>query len=106
MRSRDCGLVYIHPWDASFLERTIRIPWFREEVMRDTRVTVVGLGNIGSQHLIALCGLGIGEIVLIDKDVVEFINLQRQIVYSQEDLNRPKVDAAADFVKRPTGSLR
>lgn len=88
-----------------FLDRTIKIPWFREEMMRDTRVTVVGLGNIGSQLLIALCGLGIGEVTLIDKDIVEFTNLQRQTVYSYKDLNRPKVDAAVDFVKRRYSAL-
>ncbi|WP_290901002.1 ThiF family adenylyltransferase, partial [Ferroglobus sp.] len=83
-----------------FLDRAIRIPWFREERMRELTVTVVGIGNIGSQLVIALCSLGIGGAYLLDKDIVEYTNLQRQIVYGKEDIGRPKADAAADFVKK------
>ena len=83
-----------------FLDRAIRIPWFREERMRELTVTVVGIGNIGSQLVIALCSLGIGRAYLLDKDIVEYTNLQRQIVYGKEDIGRPKADAAADFVKK------
>ncbi len=82
-----------------FLDRTLRIPWFDRERMKETNVTVVGAGNIGSQLLLALYGLGLRRIVIIDHDVVELSNVQRQVVYSERDVGRPKVHVAVDFLR-------
>ena len=70
-----------------FLDRTLRIPWFDRSKMKRLTVTVIGAGNTGSQLLAALHGLGLGRIHIIDRDVVELSNVQRQILYTEKDLS-------------------
>lgn len=62
-------------------------------------VVLVGCGGIGSPALQYLAAAGIGRLTLIDDDVVEASNLQRQTIFSQSDLGRGKADAAADWVR-------
>ncbi|RLI76519.1 hypothetical protein DRP04_12595 [Archaeoglobales archaeon] len=81
-----------------FLDRTLRIPWFDRKKMKDISVTVIGAGNTGSQLLLAIYGLGLKRIFIVDKDVVELSNIQRQFIYSERDLGRPKAEAARDFL--------
>ncbi len=81
-----------------FLDRTLRIPWFDYEKMKKMRIGVIGTGNTGSYVAVMLYGLGPRELWLIDKDVVELSNIQRQFMYSEKDIDRPKVEAARDFL--------
>lgn len=59
------------------------------------RVAVVGAGGIGSPVLLALAAAGIGSITVIDDDVVELTNLQRQLAHRLEDVGTPKTASAA-----------
>lgn len=70
-----------------------------QEKWARARISLVGLGGLGAPILAYLAGAGIGHIRLIDCDVVDLSNLHRQIIFTQSDINRPKVAAAADFVK-------
>jgi adenylyltransferase/sulfurtransferase len=63
--------------------------------LRDARVLVVGAGGLGSPLLLYLAAAGIGTIGLVDDDVVEISNLQRQIAHTTAGIGRPKVDSAA-----------
>ncbi|MFL2001262.1 HesA/MoeB/ThiF family protein [Microbacterium sp. A1-JK] len=58
------------------------------------RVAVIGAGGLGSPVILALAAAGVGEIVVIDDDVVDGSNLQRQVLHRLGDLDRPKVDSA------------
>lgn len=58
-------------------------------------VAVVGAGGIGSPVLLALAAAGIGTITVIDDDIVELTNLQRQLAHRVEDIGRPKTASAA-----------
>lgn len=58
-------------------------------------VAVVGAGGIGSPVLLALAAAGIGAITVIDDDVVELTNLQRQLAHRIEDIGTPKTASAA-----------
>lgn len=62
-------------------------------------VVLVGCGGIGSPALQYLAAAGIGRLTLIDDDMVEASNLQRQTVFSLADLGRGKADVAADWVR-------
>lgn len=66
----------------------------------DGRVLVVGAGGLGSPVIQYLAAAGVGTLGIVDDDDVERSNLQRQVVHGDEDVGRPKVDSAADFVAR------
>ena len=63
-------------------------------------ITLVGCGGIGCPALQYLAGAGIGRITLIDSDVVEDSNLQRQTIFTPSDIGRPKAEVAAEWVGR------
>lgn len=62
-------------------------------------VVLVGCGGIGSPALQYLAGAGIGRLTLIDDDLVEASNLQRQTIFTEAAIGRAKADAAADWVR-------
>ncbi|QLG49477.1 SAMP-activating enzyme E1 [Natrinema halophilum] len=64
----------------------------------DGSVLTVGAGGLGSPAIQYLAAAGIGRLGIVDDDVVERSNLQRQIVHGDADVGRPKVDSAADHV--------
>ncbi len=61
-----------------------------------SRVAVLGAGGLGSPALLYLAAAGVGTIGVIDPDVVDTSNLQRQVVHGVDDVGRRKVDSAAD----------
>jgi adenylyltransferase/sulfurtransferase len=68
--------------------------------LKAARVAVVGAGGIGSAAIPALAGAGVGALTIIDDDVVELSNLQRQPLFSEADAGESKAVRAAAFVKR------
>jgi len=68
--------------------------------LRRSTVVILGCGGLGTWALAALASAGVGSFVLVDDDVVERSNLNRQILYGEADIGRPKVDAAARWVDR------
>ena len=69
-------------------------------------VAIVGLGGIGSPALQYLAAAGIGTLTLIDRDVVDASNLQRQTIYRESDVGRQKADLACEWVSKFDGSLK
>jgi molybdopterin/thiamine biosynthesis adenylyltransferase/rhodanese-related sulfurtransferase len=66
--------------------------------LRAARVLVVGAGGLGSPALLYLAAAGVGTLGIVDDDVVDTTNLQRQVVHGVDDVGRAKVDSAADAV--------
>ncbi len=66
--------------------------------LRAARVLVVGAGGLGSPALLYLAAAGVGTIGVVDDDVVDATNLQRQVVHGVADVGRPKTESAADAV--------
>ena len=64
----------------------------------DARVLVVGAGGLGSPVIQYLSAAGVGTLGIADDDVVERSNLQRQVVHGDDDVSRPKVESAREFV--------
>jgi len=63
--------------------------------LKDARVVCIGAGGLGSPSSLYLAAAGVGTLGIVDFDVVDFSNLQRQILYSSADVGRRKVEAAA-----------
>ena len=66
--------------------------------LRAARVLVVGAGGLGSPALLYLAAAGVGTLGIVDDDVVETTNLQRQVVHGDADVGRAKTASAADAV--------
>lgn len=69
------------------------------------KVLIVGVGGLGSPAALALALSGVGTIGLIDPDMVELSNLQRQILHQTPDLGRPKVASAREKLLRINPAL-
>jgi sulfur-carrier protein adenylyltransferase/sulfurtransferase len=67
--------------------------------MKNAKVLVVGAGGLGSPALMYLAAAGIGTLGIVDFDVVEESNLQRQVIHGQSDVGRSKAESARDTVK-------
>jgi molybdopterin/thiamine biosynthesis adenylyltransferase len=66
--------------------------------LKESRVTVLGVGGLGSYVALALGAAGVGDLRLVDDDVVEEHNLNRQVLYTSADVGAPKVTAARDRI--------
>src|SRR5947208_3760115 len=68
--------------------------------LKAARVAVIGAGGIGSAVIPALAGAGVGQLTIIDDDVVELGNLHRQPLFRERDAGYSKADLALQFVQR------
>lgn len=65
-----------------------------QALLKEKHVVLIGLGGLGSPIAYYLASSGIGQITLVDDDTIDVTNLQRQILYSMDDLDKKKVDIA------------
>jgi len=66
--------------------------------LKNARVLVIGAGGLGSPTLMYLAAAGVGTIGIVEFDVVDESNLQRQIIHGQSDIGRPKAESARDTI--------
>jgi adenylyltransferase/sulfurtransferase len=66
--------------------------------LKNAKVLVIGAGGLGSPALLYLAAAGVGTLGIIDDDVVDESNLQRQVIHGQSDIDKPKVTSAAESV--------
>ena len=67
--------------------------------LKQSRVLLVGAGGLGSPAGLYLAAAGVGTLGLVDFDVVDITNLQRQIIHGTSDIGRPKLDSASDRIR-------
>ena len=85
------------PERATRYSRHLLIPEVGEEGqlrLLDSRILLIGAGGLGSPAALYLAAAGVGKLGIIDADVVDETNLQRQIVHSSNSLGEPKTDSA------------
>ena len=70
-----------------------------QQRLKASRVLLIGAGGLGSPLALYLAAAGVGTIGLVDFDVVDVTNLQRQIVHGSKDVGRPKLESARDRLK-------
>ena len=66
--------------------------------LKNARVLVIGAGGLGSPTLLYLAAAGVGTIGIVEFDVVDESNLQRQIIHGQSDVGRPKAQSARESI--------
>ena len=94
------GLPVEAPRDADFMERYsrhLRLPQLGiagQETLEKARVLMVGAGGLGSPAAFYLAAAGIGFLRLVDDDVVDRSNLQRQVLHTEARISMPKVESA------------
>ena len=69
-------------------------------LLKNSRVLVVGAGGLGCPVLLYLTATGVGTIGVIDPDVVDLSNLQRQVIYTTDEVGQPKAKAAVTHLNR------
>jgi molybdopterin/thiamine biosynthesis adenylyltransferase/rhodanese-related sulfurtransferase len=67
--------------------------------LKNAKVLCVGAGGLGSPALLYLAAAGVGTLGIVEFDVVDESNLQRQIIHGQSDIGRPKAESARDSIR-------
>ncbi len=67
--------------------------------LKQAKVALIGAGGLGAPLGLYLAAAGVGRIGIVDFDVVDFTNLQRQVIHGTNDVGRKKLDSAADRMK-------
>jgi molybdopterin/thiamine biosynthesis adenylyltransferase len=68
--------------------------------LKNAKVLVVGAGGLGSPALLYLAAAGVGTLGIVDFDVVDESNLQRQIIHGQSDIGKPKAVSAKESIEQ------
>src|SRR5476649_1734901 len=61
--------------------------------LKNAKVLLIGTGGLGAPLGLYLAAAGVGRLGLVDFDVVDFTNLQRQVLFGTTDIGRPKIEA-------------
>ncbi|MFN3995182.1 MAG: HesA/MoeB/ThiF family protein [bacterium] len=77
-----------------------------QEKLYNSKVGVIGVGGLGSPVLLYLASCGIGNITIVDFDKVNLIDLQRQVIYTEEDIGQYKVIAAQKNIKKINSEIK
>jgi molybdopterin/thiamine biosynthesis adenylyltransferase len=79
--------------------------WEPQARLRAARVTILGVGGTGGVAALALAAAGVGWLHCVDPDTVELSNLSRQIIYTEDDIGKPKADSAVEKLRSLNGDI-
>ena len=77
-----------------------------QEKLGKSIVAVVGLGALGSNSAELLTRAGIGKLLLIDRDIIELSNLQRQSLFNESDVGKPKAIQAKEHLRKTNSEIK
>ncbi|MBM5787686.1 MAG: HesA/MoeB/ThiF family protein [Pelagibacterales bacterium] len=83
-----------------------KIGSFGQKKIIDTKILIVGIGGLGSPVATYLASSGVSNIGIVDHDKIDISNLQRQILFNEEDVNRFKVDIAEIKLKKINSKIK
>lgn len=92
----------LSPREKKRYSRHLVLPGFGEEAqekLKAARVLVIGAGGLGCPALLYLTAAGVGTLGIMDDDTVDVTNLQRQVLFSEENIGRPKAATAAEKLR-------
>lgn len=95
--------------DKLRFSRQIQLPEMGEKGqarLKQARVLVIGAGGLGCAVLHYLAAAGVGTIGIVDDDLIELSNLQRQVLYAESDLGKPKALVAAERIQGFNSGIR
>ena len=72
-------------------DRQVRIDLWNQDKLREQTVLILGVGGLGSVVLMNVLRLGVKKVIIVDYDVVDIHNLNRQIMYGVDDVGKGKV---------------
>src|SRR5215216_6283793 len=82
------------------------IQWWDQPLVSRSRVLLIGAGALGNEVAKNLSLLGIGNLVIVDMDVVEMSNLSRSVLFREEDQGQPKAECAVRRAKEIYPDMR
>ena len=77
-----------------------------QEKLKKASVLIIGIGGLGSSVIQYLNAAGVGKIGIVDYDKVELSNLNRQLIYKENDLGKSKVDVAKNYISKLNSSTK
>ncbi len=81
------------------------IEWWNQARLREARVLVIGAGALGNEVIKNLALLGVGHLVIVDRDRVELSNLSRSVLFRESDEGQPKAECAARAARGMFGEI-
>ena len=76
-----------------------------QKLIANSTIAIIGVGGLGCPCALYLAAAGVGKLILIDDDVVDLSNLQRQILFKTSDIGHPKVIAAQEALNAIDGDI-
>ena len=70
-----------------------------QQALLSSKIAVLGAGGLGSVVIANLAAAGVGELIICDNDIIDLSNLNRQIIYRERDVGKPKTESAKRFVE-------
>lgn len=77
-----------------------------QKKLKKSKITIVGIGALGTIVLDILARSGVGEITIIDGDIIELNNLQRQTLFNEKDIDKPKADVAKQKILQINSEIK
>ena len=80
-------------------DRQFRLPGWNQEILKNSTVLICGVGGLGVEVAKNLAMVGVGKLILVDLDTIEYSNLNRQILFINAPAGAPKAEIAAKRLK-------
>jgi ubiquitin-activating enzyme E1 C len=86
--------------ERELYDRQFRLKGWNQSILKKSRVLIAGIGGLGCEIAKNLAMVGVGHLDLVDLDIIEHSNLNRQLLFVDAEIARPKALAARDMLKK------